>query len=571
MVNASRTAVVLAVMLLALPLLVLAGDAPEHVPGRIVVKLAPDEAARAGAGRVPSFLSTRGVTSLRPMLTPGRRPLRALEARFGLDRIFVAELPEHVDVESLARIIESEPGAEFAHADYIGQGGVVPVVADDTAFSIQWNLDNTGQSGGTVDADMDVTEAWRTATGRRETVVAVLDSGVDGDHSQFRGRIARGGKDEVNTDLDPEGDHSHGTSVSGITLAIANDQFSVAGIDWRAAQLPIKILNSMNSGSTTDLMDGINYAANQGADVSNMSLINYPNTGGLANAIAFADAAGVIQIGCNGNGGSSVLNYPASYPEVLSTGWTDRNDVRSGSSNFTTTLDVMAPGVSVQTVPYGSSSDTSAAFSGCSAATPNAAGVASVLLAMDPTLTFVQVRDILRSTADDEVGPPTEDVPGRDDFYGWGRINMERALNSLGLVSDDVIHVDGIVLEEGSANRLHIRVAVVDDLTGAEESVQVDGTLTLPNLSTVPLSGTTGSNGIVSLSYQPGGQLPSGTFAFTVDDVSKAGFVYDASANFETTRSHDPDLDGLHVGAIEMTDDFDTVTIEVLVLDDDGI
>ncbi len=570
--NAARLmALATACVLFATPVSTWSGEAPDHVPGRVVVKLAPGEAAAAATGQPPAFLEAHGALSIRPALRQGRRPLLALERRFGLDRIFVIEISREADVEAISRVIASHPGAEYAHADYIGQGGAVPVVADDTSFSVQWNLDNTGQSGGTPDADMDVAEAWYTATGRRETLVAVLDSGIDGDHSQFRGRIARGGFDEVNSDRDPEDDHSHGTYVGGITLAIANDEFSVAGIDWRAMQLPIKVLNSSNSGTTTDLMNGITYAANVGADVSNMSLINYPATGGLANAVAFADTAGVIQIGCNGNGGSSTLSYPASFPEVLATGWTDRNDVRSASSNFTTTLDVVAPGVSVRTVPYNSGANSSTSFSGCSAATPNAAGVASVLLALDPTLTYTQVRDILRSTADDEVGPSSEDVPGRDDYFGWGRVNMERALGSLGLVSEDVIHVDGIVMKEASGNSLSIRVAVVDDLTGAEDAVQVDGTLTLPDLSTVPLSGTTGSNGVAELAYQPGGPLPSGTFTFAVDDLTKAGFVYDASANFETTRSHDPDLDGLHVGAIEFEDDFETLSIDVLVLDDDEV
>jgi hypothetical protein len=381
--------------------------------------------------------------------------------------------------------------------------------------------------------------------------------------------VERGGFDFVNVDFDPEADHSHGVLVSGILGANANNQFGTTGLDWRARIVPVKLLDSGNAGTVTWLADGVLHTAALGVDVANLSLINYPDVPLVSDAVTFAAAAGVIQIGCHGNDGTSFINFPSSYPEILATGWTDRFDFRSVSSNFTGLLDVVAPGVSVPTATW-NGGDTFSNFSGCSAATPNAVGVVSVLLALDPTLTHTQVKDILTSTADDQVGPSSEDTPGRDDYFGWGRINMDQALRSMGLVSEDRIHVDHMRMVRPASDRMEAYVSIVDDLTGVESGALVEATLTLPDMSTVPVSATTGSNGEATLVYQPGGSLPLGAYTATVDDVILAGFVYDAAANTTSQITHDPDLDAVHVQAIDMFDDFDTLVVEVQVVDDDG-
>ena len=109
-------------------------------------------------------------------------------------------------------------------------------------------------------------------------------------------------------------------------------------------------------------------------------------------------------------------------------GWTTNTDARSGSSGTGSALDIVAPGSSIRTIAWNTGADLTTFFSGCSAATPIVSGIVSLLLATDPTLTHDQVRQILTLTADDQVGPSWEDTPGRDDFFGHGRVNMDRAL-----------------------------------------------------------------------------------------------------------------------------------------------
>ena len=159
-----------------------------------------------------------------------------------------------------------DPRCEYAEPNYIGQGN--DFFPNDTFFSLeQWNLHNIGQTGGTVDADIDAVEGWQITTGSSSIVVAVLDSGIDSDHLEFQGRILPG-HDFVNDDDDPEDDRGHGTLVSGVIAANADNNFSIAGIDHNVKILPVKVLSAVGpvtGVNITDLAQGLMFAADQGA------------------------------------------------------------------------------------------------------------------------------------------------------------------------------------------------------------------------------------------------------------------------------------------------------------------
>ena len=261
-------------------------------------------------------------------------------------------------------------------------------------------------------------------------MVAVLDSGIDSDHPELLGRVLPG-FDFVNEDSDPEADHAHGAVVTGILAANADNSFAVAGIDHSAKILPVKVLGSANLGTLADLIEGLTYAADQGADVISMSLINYPVAFSfLEDALQYARDSGAILIACAGNDGigDADVSGPGASPLTISVGATTRNDARASFSGTGSALDVVAPGSSITTIAYNTAVDTSSVFSGCSAATPIVAGITSLLLAEYPSLTHDEVRSSLTHSAEDLVGPPNEDTPGRDDFFGHGRVNLHSAL-----------------------------------------------------------------------------------------------------------------------------------------------
>jgi hypothetical protein len=164
-----------------------------------------------------------------------------------------------------------------------------------------------------------------------------------------------------------------------------------------------------------------------------MSLIGYPLGGILNNALRYARNAGSILVACAGNGGigDADVSGPGASRLTISVGATDHDDLRADFSGTGRRLDVVAPGLEVVTTAFDADDDGATFFSGCSAATPVVSGIATLLLSIDPSLRHNQVRAILRRTADDQVGDPDEDEPGRDDFFGFGRVNLNNALSEL--------------------------------------------------------------------------------------------------------------------------------------------
>ena len=401
-------------------------------PTRLVVELRPDSDAldRLRNGAVDEDLVRRaGAQSAAPLFGATRDA--AARQRAGLDRFVVVELPVGSDIRAAKAALEARADVASVEFDVIGAGG--GLTPDDTHYPTQWHLENSGQSGGTVDADIDASEAWSTTTGDASIVVAVLDTGIDSAHPEFAGRIVAG-YDFVNRDDDPEADHSHGTSCAGIIAANANNGFGVAGVDWAAKIMPVKVLDANNSGLTTNLASGLTFAADNGADVISMSLINYPcGSAALESALQYARDQGAVLISSAGNGGigNADVSGPGCYPQTISVGATTRNDQRAGFSATGAALDVVAPGSSVPTVAYRNYGDTYVNFSGTSAAAPVVAGISSLLLAADRSLTHVEIQTLLETSARDGVGAELDDTVGRDDNYGWGRVNVADVLAAL--------------------------------------------------------------------------------------------------------------------------------------------
>ena len=325
--------------------------------------------------------------------------------------------------------------ADVVYAELNGRGSVA-LVPNDTHFGSQWHLDNTGQAGGTPGADIEVVPAWDITTGSSSVLIAVLDSGIDTDHIEFAGRIDPDGKDFVNEDDDPEADDPHGTQVSGCICANANNAFGVTGVDWQCNVLPIKVTDPFGFGTVMDLAQGLNYVATQAdVDIVSMSLQNYPGSMTVINALQAVANTGKILVACSGNGGigHADVSFPGASPLTISVGATSRNDTRAVFSGTGAALDFVAPGLDIVTVAQGTTANTTVTVSGCSFATPITSGVVGLLLARAealglPPLTQTDVFNLLLAGAEDQVGPPAEDIPGPDNFFGEGRINALKSL-----------------------------------------------------------------------------------------------------------------------------------------------
>lgn len=420
------------------------GYASTHIvvkftPGVIKPRDAPEAGEPGGQGGQPRSVSTSpagldaagravwdqwGVRSMRracPFADP------KVAARYGLDRTYILEVPAGTDTRAMATAFRASGAqVEFAEVDPIG--GVAQLVPNDEHFWRQYGMHNTGQTGGTVDADIDAPEAWELYTGAVGAVtVAIVDSGVD-PHPEYLGRLLPGHNtdDPAAPDLTAD-DCPHGTHVAGIVAAEGNNIDGVAGVVWGANVLPVRVLGhpSPCSGYETAAAAGIIWAVDHGAAIVNMSLQYCQGTQTFEDAVDYAHEHGALVVSAAGNDnlcGSGVIAAPARFANSMGVSATTDRDLLAGFSNWGAELDVCAPGGSIYSTWI---SDSYTYMSGTSMATPHVSGLAALLKSYAPELTHDDIRGILVSTVDD-LGPV-----GWDSSFGYGRINAYNAMESI--------------------------------------------------------------------------------------------------------------------------------------------
>jgi subtilisin family serine protease len=337
--------------------------------------------------------------------------------------------------------LSNDSRIEYIEPNWIVSTNATP---NDPSFDNLWGLNNTGQTGGTIDADIDAPEAWDTQTGNN-VVVGVIDTGVDYNHPDLAeniwtnpGEIAGDGIDNdangyvddihgwdfVNNDSDPFDDNGHGTHVSGTIAATGNNSTGVTGVSWSADIMGLKFLDAYGYGSTFDAVKAVEYATQMGADLTNNSWGGGGYSEALYDAIAAAGTAGKLFVAAAGNSGlnSDIFPaYPASYDldNIISVAATDHNDALAYFSNYgVASVDLGAPGVNIySTLPYNSYGT----YSGTSMASPHVAGVASLIWSESPDLTATQVKNQILGAVDPITALDGKSVTG-------GRLNASKAL-----------------------------------------------------------------------------------------------------------------------------------------------
>ncbi len=272
---------------------------------------------------------------------------------------------------------------------------------------------------------LNMQSAWDYTTGSISVTIAVLDTGIAQAHPEFAGRILPG-YDVVNDDDNPEDDFGHGTHVAGIAAAAINNGIGMAGVCGGCSILPVKVLNDHNAGTWSGVAEGIVYAVDHHANIIVLSLGSKTKSTVIEDAVNYALGHNVLIVAAVGNANSKDNFYPAAYDGVIGVGATGRNDERWSLSNFGDYVDVMAPGDNV----YSTYNDLNNEYggytflTGTSMATPHVAGLAGLLLSQEPTRTVADLTRLIETTAFD-LGDP-----GRDEKFGYGRINPLAALET---------------------------------------------------------------------------------------------------------------------------------------------
>ncbi len=423
-----------------------------HVPGRLLVKfkdgITPENSI---------FKSIQSSVKCRASRVFKDRKNRLANATFGS----IYELDCKGDVGYLCDLFEKTGLFEYVEPDYLAEKCATKAfIPNDRYFYRQWALHNEGtfNMGGMInpkpDADIDMPEAWEIEQGDSTLIIAILDSGCKMDHPELAGRIWRNpgeipdngidddgngfiddvnGWDFVNNDNSPGDDNGHGTSMAGIIGANGNNNSGFVGINLYAKLMIIKVTNHQGISSKANTTKGIEYALSNGAKLINMSLAdsNPSETERIVIDAAFNE--GIFMCSGTGNNADSAVHYPAAFNQVLAVGATGPSDYRwnetpSKGSNFGKEIDVVAPGAFIFQLDSTIDDQYDIYASGTSSATAFVTGVASLLLSQNPALTPSQIMTILRETAEDQVGDPSEDTPGWDKYYGAGRLNAFNAL-----------------------------------------------------------------------------------------------------------------------------------------------
>ncbi len=462
-------------------------------PGRILVQTEPGAPADA-------------------LKAANRKNDASVEERIPNSRVSLVDLPEGLSVAEAIQHYRAAPGIEYAEPNYHAVPAALPPKPNDPQFPKMYDLNNRGQYGGTFDADIDAPEAWNAETGSADTVVAVIDTGIDISHRDLKDNIWTNpgesgldadGNDKATNGIDDDrngyiddvhgwdfyhddasvfdsaAQDTHGTHVAGTIAAEGNNTVGVTGIAWQSKIMPLKFIGPDNASNVADAVAAIDYSVNEGAQISNNSwgYVFPPCCPSkiLQDAIDRADRAGQLFVVAAMNGGDDFIGddidqnpiYPASYTNsnIITVAATNEKDNLTSFSNYgATSVDLAAPGIDIlSTLPgnnYGFGY-------GTSMATPHVTGVAALLKSQSPQLRGDEIKARILDTVDKNPSLEGKMVSG-------GRLNAAKAL---GADTAPVI----LNMKPGSRIRAHralIRATVRDDetdLTKDQIALYLDG------------------------------------------------------------------------------------------------
>jgi subtilisin family serine protease/chitodextrinase len=347
--------------------------------------------------------------------------------------------------EDVIAVYTRNPNVEYAEPNYIVSVDTIP---NDFSFNLLWGLHNTGFTGGIPDADIDAPEAWDITVGLSNTVVAIIDTGIDYTHQDLDQNIwinqielygtagvdddANGyiddiyGIDTYNLDSDPYDDHSHGTHVAGTIGAESNNSIGVTGVNWDVQLLACKFLDATGYGPSSGAIECLEYIRalkDGGVNIiaSNNSWGSYSFSQALEDAIeAQGDILFIASAGNNGSDNEQIPHYPDSYylPNIISVTTTNHSDGQVYNYGEHS-VHLGAPGYDILSTMPGS---VYGYKSGTSMATPHVTGVAALLKAQDPGRDWKVIKNLLLSGGDAITSLENKTISGKR-LNAYGSMN----------------------------------------------------------------------------------------------------------------------------------------------------
>jgi len=340
-----------------------------------------------------------------------RNNARSIET-IGSLKVHVVSVPEHAE-EAVVRALSKNPHVEFAELDMAVQAG--EFIPNDPKFGSAWHLPK-----------IQATDAWDFTTAEG-IIIAILDTGVDGTHPDLAANMVLGWN-AVDGSSETSDVMGHGTAVAGTAAAAGNNSNGVTSIAWNAQIMPIRITNRSDGYAYwSDAARGLNWAADNGADVANISFA-MTNSSSVSSAAQNMRNKGGLVVIAAGNDGTDP-GY-ADNPNIITVSATTSSDSKASWSNYGSLIDVAAPGASILTTTRGGGYGN---WNGTSFASPVTAGVVALIMGANPTLTPDEVETVLENSADKIAGDWHPN-------YGNGRVNAAVAVQMA--MSMDSIPID---------------------------------------------------------------------------------------------------------------------------------
>jgi subtilisin family serine protease len=432
---------------------------PRRIMLRLTSSYTPSVTAQGGVILPPGLATVLGdegfvVRSLLPVTS-----LR--KGADELSRFVYIDVPEQTDIVQLLAALEARGEVEYAERDKLYRLHTVP---NDSGWASQWGAQRVG-----------VPAAWDVTSGNPDIIIGVIDTGIDDEHPDLRGQLWINAAEDLNGDgifqpwpstefrdgipgdldgIDNDGngfaddvigydfvdqrdvsnaaggdyrdpdpvpydEMGHGTNVSGIIAAKANNGIGIAGIAPGCRIMTLRAFDARGFGAESDVSRALAYAIANGARVINMSFGDVVYSRVLRDVIRYAYGRGVVMVASAGNAQSTALHYPSAYDETISVSATTNGDVLAGFSNYGSTIDIAAPGSDILTTDR---NGRYSAFFGTSASAPFVAAAAALLLSRSNGLSPEEVRGILIASAED-LG-----ARGWDERFGAGLLRVDRAV-----------------------------------------------------------------------------------------------------------------------------------------------
>ena len=490
--------------------------------------------------------------------------------------------------QEIQNLLELLPMVESVEKNYENKA----FKSNDNYYAKLWAIENSGQKvnnkSGTKDADMDIDKAWEIEKGNPNVVVAVLDTGVDYRHDDLADNMWSGnsnhgydfaGDDNGNNDDNPmpdapynENGHYHGTHVAGTIGAVGDNGDGISGVVQNVQIMTVKVFRPKGYGYNSDILEGMDYVAEQVDNGVNVVAINASYGGGggsngdtMDKAIQNLGDKGVVFCAAAGNDGENIdrnPTYPASYDatNIITVAASDQDDKLAGFSNYgKKTVNVAAPGTNIlSTYPE----NKYVYLQGTSMATPQVAGTVALLASVKPSSSVSERIKAIEENVD-EKSSLTNKVSTN------GRVNVYKAAKSLG-DEDETPNTPPTAHDDSVTTKYETKVTIDvlsndsdadgDALTLKSVAVPSHGTATIHNgkIDYTPKSGFSGTDTFTYTMKDENGATANAKVTVTVEEKQNRAPKANndsATTNYETSvtinvLSNDSDADG------------DTLTIE---------